>query len=270
MRSIVALLCIFLCIPRLIGMNSAVNDKPLLQPTSIDLLANKKLKSSLIIATKRNSVVVMEKLLQAGVSVETKDIFGRRLFHWAAQKGHVAAIKILLNHNADIEASWGVLGLHPFHLAASSGQVDCLISLLELGADLEAHTSCGWTPLNCAVRYGRDNCVKALLTMGADINARDCAGMTPLDTVIQSPMGTISCLKMLITYGAQINRRSDNGYTPLYRAMKAEKLEFITLLLDQGAHNTSEKDDGKMASGLVSDATCRAPLKGHSSDEAFS
>jgi ankyrin repeat protein len=46
----------------------------------------------------------VEALLNGGENIEKKDADGRTALHWAADKGHIEVIKVLLARNADVNA----------------------------------------------------------------------------------------------------------------------------------------------------------------------
>lgn len=91
--------------------------------------------------------------------------------HHAASNGNIKAVRVLLEHGAEVDArNFG--GFTPLHWAAAEGHLDCVQLLLEHGADIEAVTKDGWPPLHMAARWDRVELVKFLLEEGADPNAR--------------------------------------------------------------------------------------------------
>ncbi|XP_022911204.1 acyl-CoA-binding domain-containing protein 6 [Onthophagus taurus] len=72
-------------------------------------------------------------------------------------------------------------GLALIHWAADRGSLDILQLLLSLGADVNLTDSEGQTPLHYAATCGHDNCIKLLLDYGANSKAVDVNGDTPAD-----------------------------------------------------------------------------------------
>ncbi|MEO1477776.1 MAG: ankyrin repeat domain-containing protein [Bacteroidota bacterium] len=99
---------------------------------------------------------------------------------FAAQGGHVAAVEVLLEAGADVNAVAGRPGPMyrpemtldtPLHIAAEAGQEAVVAVLLEAGADLTAENAYGAPPLVAAVYGGNLAVVQQLLDAGADPDA---------------------------------------------------------------------------------------------------
>lgn len=82
-------------------------------------------------------------------------------------------------------------GETPLHMAAKNGCTEALKLLLNHNVDIEARANNGMTPLHLAVWYclRADDCsvVETLLQNHADVNAKDNEGMTPLGHLLQGP-----------------------------------------------------------------------------------
>ena len=63
-------------------------------------------------------------------------VIGNAATHWAASKGHVAALEVLLRAGADVHARNNGDST-PLHCAALSNQLDCAAVLLRHGADAQ-------------------------------------------------------------------------------------------------------------------------------------
>jgi hypothetical protein len=72
-------------------------------------------------------------------------------------------------------------GWTPFHWAASNGHVGTVKLLIDHQANLEILDNNGWTPLFWAVSKGHMEVVKILLESGANVSHCDWLRMTPLD-----------------------------------------------------------------------------------------
>jgi len=68
--------------------------------------------------------------------------------HWAAERGHVKCVTLLLQYGADVTATDHALGRTALHDAAHRGHVDCVAALLQSDAlNVDARTKLGRTPL---------------------------------------------------------------------------------------------------------------------------
>ncbi|KAH7228472.1 uncharacterized protein BKA55DRAFT_483902, partial [Fusarium redolens] len=103
----------------------------------------------------------------------------------ASYYGLHAAVKLLLDKDAKIEAKDSEHGQTPLSWAAREGHEAVVKLLLEEGADIEAKDDFGSTPLSCAAKNGRDAVVKLLLEKGANIEAKDNRGRTPLQAATE-------------------------------------------------------------------------------------
>lgn len=117
-------------------------------------------------------------------ALHSPDIYGVTPLHYAATKGYIEIIPILLINGADINAK-DTYGRTPLHWAIAEGHqtvVDILItndSLLINEVDNMGRSALFW-----AVRKLRYKIVDALLDVpGIDVNMQDAAGNTPLHYV---------------------------------------------------------------------------------------
>jgi hypothetical protein len=107
-------------------------------------------------------------------SPDPKDSYCRTPLSWAAERGHEAVVKLLLEKGADLETRDDNSGQTPLSLAAESGHEVMVKLLLEKGADLETRDdNSGRTPLSLAAESGHEAVVKLLLEKGADLETRD-------------------------------------------------------------------------------------------------
>jgi ankyrin repeat protein len=114
-------------------------------------------------------------------------------------------------------------GLTPLIYAARANDVESVKILLAAGADVNQVSGYGWSPLLVATQNRYYKLGAFLMERGADPNLTNKGGWTPL-------------------YLATDNRNIENGDYPVRKA-DMDHLDFITLLLDKGAHvNARVKD----------------------------
>jgi Ankyrin repeats (3 copies)/MYND finger len=113
----------------------------------------------------RGSTKCIAVLLSHGADVNLPAVFeGDPVspLHAAAQNGHVAVCRQLLEAGADLEFR-GELQSTPLHFAAQCGKVGVIALLMQRGADTHALDSYLYTPIMVAVRHQQLLCVQALL-----------------------------------------------------------------------------------------------------------
>ncbi|KAH8767818.1 hypothetical protein BGZ57DRAFT_797785, partial [Hyaloscypha finlandica] len=110
----------------------------------------------------------VEALLHKGVETDSKDNYGQTPLSWAAQNGHEAVVKLLLETGkVDVDSKDSVHSWTPLSWAARNGHEAVVKLLLETGkVDVNSKGSNGRTPLLLAALYGHEAVVKLLLETG--------------------------------------------------------------------------------------------------------
>ena len=80
--------------------------------------------------------------------------------------------------------------------------------------------------------------LKKLIDLGAEVNAHDVAGYTPLHHCMTSTgnIATFEMAKLLLENGADVNAVNRFGATPLMEPVLDNKIEYIRLLMQNGAN----------------------------------
>ena len=132
----------------------------------------------LTMAVAEPSLKVAEVLIQAkGINVNFLNSAGESALMYAALKGHLALVKLLISKDADVNKT----GWTPLHYAATNGHVDVIQLLLDNHAFVDAGSPNGSTPLMLAAQYGTPQAVKLLLDEGAEPLQKNQQGLTALD-----------------------------------------------------------------------------------------
>lgn len=87
--------------------------------------------------------------------------------HFAATRGRAAAIRVLLDHGADVNARTN-LDCTPLFLVCRRGHAGLMQTLLDAGADFASIDRDGRSPLGVAAERGHDAVVRALLNFATD------------------------------------------------------------------------------------------------------
>ena len=119
---------------------------------------------------------------------------------WAAYKGRLEVLKVLLEAGADPNTADGN-GNCPLHWAATRGFKSTAQLLLDSGADIDKTDKRGQTPLYWAARIGHTDVVRMLLNAGADPNKRNLRGESPLDGPVG--IGDMDVVLLLLDAGAR-------------------------------------------------------------------
>jgi ankyrin repeat protein len=168
----------------------------------------------------------------------------------AAIENNLSEVRRLLSVGANVNARDSKSnGLTPLHRACYKGYVQIVKELLEHGADIEA-TFCGWTPLHVAVMGRQVAVVNELLLSpnesngtttsilgkrksraGLDVGAKDWDGDTPLHYA--SMYGHLPVVKALVRCGANILVANNRGYLPIPLAVGRRHSAVSKYLLEQ-------------------------------------
>ena len=141
--------------------------------------------------------------------------------------------RMLEMRSIDVEAKGGVYGMTCLHVAADHGHLAICRLLLDKGAQVEARNSVDCTPLHFAAHYGHIEIVRLLCDHGTDIEARDNSGWRPLHSAAYS--GLISVVKELIEErNAEINARNEDGRTALGLARQQNNEDVAAYLVSHG------------------------------------
>jgi uncharacterized protein len=151
-----------------------------------------------------------------------------RDFLSAASQGNVARLTELAD-KVNVDARLGEDGETALHRAASRGHVQAVRLLLDHGAKVDATDGEGVTPLVLASYRGQTEVVKLLLERSADVNAREKRnGLSSLSHAVGR--GDKELVGVLLAHGADPLQKSADGRTPLERAEANGATEIVALL----------------------------------------
>jgi ankyrin repeat protein len=136
----------------------------------------------------------------------------------AARTGSVDAVKLLLEHGADVHAGEGWHKQNALMYAAAANSPTVVQALLAAGADIAATSDGGFTALHYAARAGAIDATGVLLAAGADLNKRLNNGASPLMLGIINAHWELA--SMLVEKGANPND-DGMGFTPLHQLVWA-------------------------------------------------
>lgn len=125
-------------------------------------------------AAAQDDIDAVRALLAQHADVNAAQNDGATALHWAAMKGDLEMVHLLLESGANVKAATRIGSLTPLFLAASNGSAAVIDELLRAGADATALNSTnGTTALMKAAAAGSAESVKLLLDHGAAVNATE-------------------------------------------------------------------------------------------------
>jgi uncharacterized protein len=160
----------------------------------------------------------VKRLLDKGVSPNTKDGDGRTPLTEAAFRGHTEIVKLLIDHGSELFAKKKD-GETPVSMAAGHKDTADLIK-----QELQ---------LIDVARAGDDQAVKELLDKGAYPSVKDVDGRTPLTEAAWN--NHAQTVRLLLEKGADPNGKKNDGATPLSIANGRGYKEIAELLKKAGA-----------------------------------
>ncbi|XP_049627409.1 protein fem-1 homolog C [Suncus etruscus] len=154
----------------------------------------------------------------------------------AARHGHLAAVELLLERGAAVEAGGAVRfdgetieGAPPLWAAAAAGHLRVVRALLAHGAAVNSTTLTNSTPLRAACFDGHLDVVRCLVEHRADLEVSNRHGHTCL--MIACYKGHKDIARFLLERGADVNRKSVKGNTALHDCAESGSLDIMKMLL---------------------------------------
>jgi ankyrin repeat protein len=142
----------------------------------------------------------------------TDSEMGATALHWAAIYGKKEAVRVLLRHNAEVNATERHAGT-TMHWACHFNDPEVIDWLLDKGARIDHANQMGRTPLLVAARRGCLDVARRLIERGADLRATIKDGSTALHIAARN--GHRDVVDLLIAAGIPETAKNDKGETYL-------------------------------------------------------
>ncbi len=199
-------------------------------------IANKEGWTPLFTAIFGNStVIIIEKLLRHGASVNYKDLNNVNPLQLALEKGQADVILLLLENGATAGIS----------LAAEMGTIEVVQKLIEtmIEDDINKKDDKGETALHKACAKNKLDIVQYLIENGALVNIVNVFGRAPLHTALLACSWDVA--KYLLTRDdvtACIDYKECNDWNALYLTIREANLEISEILIRQFPKLCQQKD----------------------------
>ncbi len=204
----------------------------------------------IIAAFQYGSAGVLRQLLEASAEVNARNNDGDTAVVAAAQNGDCEALRLLMEHKADVKTASGpegspVSGGNVLMNAALYGHLEVVKLLMKNGADVNAAYERG-NALHWAALTDRRDVADFLLRRGINVNVtgnrlhsfRTDAGYTPLMYAAMTERDDPDLVKVLIEHGADVNAKSAKGESALHFARQRGNTKVVAALRKAGATDT--------------------------------
>lgn len=174
----------------------------------------------------KNEIILAIK--QFPEQINQRDDSGKKIMHYAAERGDTAIAKLLIDSGADINSQDWSRNI-PLHYSAMQGDLQMYNFLLTKGADDKAESYYNRSALHFAAEYGKYDMLKSLVKKGVDIYTLAANEMNIMH--IAAAGGKTELLNYLISLGMDVNRKNLFGKTALHFAVINQQTEIVKILL---------------------------------------
>lgn len=191
-------------------------------------------KNALILAIELGDDKIVSALLQNGADPNSVDSKGLSALHWAiclgAELDPLPIMRLLIDHQADLEIGKGSATGTPLHQAIKFGNKEATQLLLKFRANVSALNSKGLTPLHKAAKDPTGEMLALLLPVAETLDPGEGSlSGTPLHEACRSQNTAVA--KKLLSQGAYAHAKDAREITPLLIALDVENEEIFDLLL---------------------------------------
>jgi ankyrin repeat protein len=188
---------------------------------------------SLHAAAFHNADAAAKVLIQHNADINALDDDSKTALHVACERKALRVVELLVHYGANIEALDGE-GCTPLLTAAKSNAVDAARVLIEQGAHVLHTDKTGFSALHHAATNNSVDLTNLLLRYGADAdhNGGD-SGIRPLHAAAWGD--SIAVAEVLVSSGADVDAADANRWTPLHDAASKNAIGMVEFLIRAGA-----------------------------------
>ena len=203
--------------------------------------------TTLMIASKKCDIELIEQLLDAGANADSADQDRMTPLLSAVEEGSPLVVNTFIAHSVNLNTK-GPNGRTALHFATLSERFgprsdEIFLTLIDSHIDKEAVDEEGQTALMLAIKTGKLRRTRLLLDRGADVSAVDPRdGDTLLHWAVRSGEEFVT---LLLEKGANTEAKDRLGQTPLHLAASHYGSERMFKLLVQNGANIEARDSGR-------------------------
>ncbi|VDD86933.1 unnamed protein product [Enterobius vermicularis] len=176
--------------------------------------------------------------------------YGLTPLHLAAQSGHDALVRMLINQGVQVDATSTTMNVIPLHLAAQQGHIAVVGMLLSRSTQQQhAKDWRGRTALHLAAMNGHYEMVSLLIAQGSNINVMDQNGWTGMHYATKA--GHSNVVKLFVKSSADPQAETKDGKVPLCFAAANNHIECLRFLLKQKHDTHALMEDKKFIFDLM-------------------
>ena len=153
--------------------------------------------SLLVLASDRGDFETVKRLLERGADIDQKDENLQCALYRAAWCGHIQIAQLLLQYQAQVNATNGPYSNSALMAACGIGHITIARLLLEYGANVNMQQSKGWSALLLSGYFGHTEIAQLLLDHGANVDMQFHDGASAL--IISSQNGHTETAKLCLT-----------------------------------------------------------------------
>lgn len=159
-------------------------------------------------------------LLDAHADPEIQDGNGRNVLCHAAEKGHVAVMRLLITAKCGVNIRGGQRQISPLQYAIDANSGPAVTLLLQANADPNSCDINGHSCLHIACENGHVDLISELLASGATSTVEQIRGKNPLHCAVAwKKAGTV---EMLVAAKADVNQVDFLGKAPIHYCFRPE------------------------------------------------
>ncbi|XP_013768754.1 ankyrin repeat and death domain-containing protein 1A [Pundamilia nyererei] len=203
-------------------------------------------------AAKRNDTWKMQELIKKGVDVNAKNKVGRKALHWAAGAGNEQALRLLLEHDMDINETDSMWIKTAAHTCSCYSLVRCIHSwnIVGLSLPVAVRASLANSPLLGAndyrslaeFAYWQTHSIEDAISLALYRNLahlekntiipQHLDDLTPLHTAADG--GHYECVRLLLDSGCNVNAQTNRKMNALHYVAQHGHDREASLLLKAG------------------------------------